>query len=1100
MARTLGCTSILLTVVSFLLSDPVFAQKRYVAPAGMSGRTLDSSDTPRELPDVVEVIVQFREPAGARTRTTAAYMEPERLSDRGVAVLARAADLRRDLERLDAAASGTVRTESEPVRVAQTFSRVLFGASARVRLEMLPAIEALPYVASVHVARSFRTTLANSVPHIRANQVWSTHGTRGAGVVVAVIDSGIDYHHPAFGGGIGAGFKVAGGWDFTNDDSDPVDDNGHGTHVAGIIGANGGGLTGVAPEVTLLAFKAFDQYGQGEEGDILAAIERSVDPDQDGDPSDHVDVVNISAGAPAVDNDPVAQAVENATAAGILFCISAGNSGAYGNIGSPAIASSVIAVGASDLNDNIAGFSSRGPSYDFGIKPEVVAPGVEIVSSVLDGKTQAISGTSMAAPHVAGVAALLKSLHEEWSPAELKSAIVTTSVPLQGDVMATGAGRVDALRASAAGTFVQPTVVSFGQVSTAVELWSTSRTFTLRNITGAPQTLTAAVSGLRDGVAVRVTPDSVTLAPGESQTVTAELTVTNSAVPIPYEGSLSFGGRITWKGGAVPIHLPWAFVKGGFITVEVTGNQNYMWAQILSSRMTFGTDFFYSTARFFWPLEKVDLVVAERPVHAPLRVAFAEELDLESGAHALIDMRQANHVFMLEATDDTGSSLRQPGRGCADEITFSFPTGAKASFEQGSGDGQVKFGSVSSRATAYLATRCSDDARGALFMTMHEPQQGLAGNVLRLTRPHWLRQDVRFVPAVEPPHGLTVAITLMHFPGTPYHGGGGMHLMRGTGSELTLFYTASPVPEVRAFSILERYGECPDGGDCPLVDSMFVYLDEDRVTAQGEAYTELSPMGYQVAPGEPLTFGDVPVWPYVAFDAIPGAWAAGAVWRGPLSERRTPDTINARTAVYDAAGKLIREGPAGAWGGETLPAGLYRIESINAGYAIAGLPGTATFTGWADTRKRQRDSLLPSFAGLRVVDENDRAVVRVDRQGRASLLFSVADYRRDAVLPQLQVVPPREEATLVEYRSHGTSDWRPLPALVVARHYKNNQYLHGGTGTMYRADLTAVIQELGGAIDLRIRMEDEEGNSGELRLEPAFFSGTSIGRRRSVGH
>jgi subtilisin family serine protease len=1113
-----------LAVVTFFLAGAAFAQvaappqatppwrtKPVLAPAGSeagrarpaSGRKVVHVDTravagPRS--PFIDVIVEFREPAGTRTVTTAgAYMRAERFSARGAAVRARVADLQRDLERLDSASrsartSSTDAVEHESPRIGRTFSRVLFGASARVDGGLLPSIRALPYVASVHVARPFRTMLARSVPHIRANEVWSAGGTRGKNVRVGVIDTGVDYRHPALGGGFGAGFKVAGGWDFANDDADPADDNGHGTHVAGIIAADGGGLIGVAPDVTLFAYKVFDFEGAGEEADLIAAIERTVDPDQNGDPSDHLDIVNLSGGAFAVDDDPLARAVENATAAGVLFCVAVGNEGGgYGNIATPAIAPSALAVGASELDDTVALFSSRGPSVDFAIKPEIVAPGVGIVSSIPGGGSVAANGTSMATPHVTGVAALLKSLHGDWSPAELKSAIVTASVPLEEDVMVAGAGRVDAMRAAAAGTIVSPTVVSFGQMDHKAAVWSTSRTFTLRNVTSAPQTLTAAVSGTRAGVVIRVTPASVTLASGESATVTADLAVTPGALPVEYHGSLSHGGRITWSGGAVPVHLPWAFVKGGFLIIETPNGGPYTWAVVAGSQGTGQTGFFNLMNRIYWPAETVDVMIVDLTAPYGRPVVFAEDVDIAAGERAVGDLMQAVHRFHLDADDEAGKKLlRKVNRECINDIAFVLRYGnvvwmGEDPFTQYD---YVRFGPVSPSVKIHMATRCADAARSSVYMVMHEPQHGLIDSVTRMTRPQWLRQDLRFLPEAEPSQAMTLAVPMMYFGPTQVDEGIWMHQLRDTTSALKLFYTKSLSPEVGAVAMFERYGSCASGSECPLLANMFVYLDGDRVMADRFISSAPSPMAYEVAPGEVLTFGVAPIWPEVDFDAVPGFWGAIARWSGHVGETRLQDL--GQVAVYDSAGSLLASAPLRVSREETLPPGRYRTEAINSNYSIAGLPGTATFTGWADTSKAERDARLPMFHGLRILDEHGRASVTMDRDGRASLLFSVADRKADGS----SIVPPREDATLVEYRGSGSSDWRPLPALIVARQYPEQGY---GSGTTYRVDLTAAVRELAGPVDLRIHVEDDEGNSSELQLEPAFLSGPRVGRRRSVG-
>src|SRR5262249_14447408 len=144
--------------------------------------------------------------------------------------------------------------------------------------------------------------------------------TRGEGMRVAVIDTGIDYTHPALGGGFGPGYKVAGGYDFFNDDADPVDDNGHGTPEAGIIAADSHSLIGVAPRTTLYAFKVLGADGGGNSSDVIAGIEAAADPNGDGDPSDHLDVANLSLGGLGGADAPQSRAVDAAVAAGVVVC------------------------------------------------------------------------------------------------------------------------------------------------------------------------------------------------------------------------------------------------------------------------------------------------------------------------------------------------------------------------------------------------------------------------------------------------------------------------------------------------------------------------------------------------------------------------------------------------------------------------------------------------------------------------------------------------------------------------------------------------------------------------------------------------------------
>ncbi len=373
-----------------------------------SGKPVFSPQTDIDRDSVVNVIVEFREPpsllAAAEHRPLyAGYAN-------------RFAGFSQDL--------ATAGVALGAARVGRTYSRVFFGLSISLPGRQLHLVEQLGYVKRVHRAKIFSADLMGALAQIRVPEVRTTFGVNGDGVRVGILDSGIDYSHPALGGGFGPGFKVAGGYDFVNGDPDPMDDYGHGTHVAGIVAADGGGVKGVAPKARLYAFKVLDQFGRGKEEDIIAAIEQCVDPNQDGDLSDRLQVVNMSLGASfGSPDDAISTAVDNATALGITFCVAAGNNGRYTpvqgketnyyftgmeTVGSPGLARRAITVGAVDSLDQRASFSSQGPSsHTFAVKPDVLAPGVDIVSLQRGGGTIPLSGTSMATPMVSGIAALL---------------------------------------------------------------------------------------------------------------------------------------------------------------------------------------------------------------------------------------------------------------------------------------------------------------------------------------------------------------------------------------------------------------------------------------------------------------------------------------------------------------------------------------------------------------------------------------------------------------------------------------------------------------------------------------------------------------------
>jgi subtilisin family serine protease len=286
------------------------------------------------------------------------------------------------------------------------------------------------------------------VSRIGSPQIWSEFGTTGEGVVVANIDTGVDYNHPAlvnqYRGNNGGSFNHNFNWyDATGlcPGSTPCDQNDHGTHTMGTMVGDDGGSNqiGNAPGATWIAARGCE-LNTCSNSALTASWEWIVAPcalgDDPGDPSCNPDerphVLNYSIGGPG--GDPSDQPLINAArAAGIVLSISAGNSGpGSSTIGSPGDYCNVIGVGATDINDVIASFSSRGPG-DFAActdKPDVSAPGANVRSSVDGGGYANFSGTSRAAPHVAGCAALLKGIDINVTHDEIYDLLTTTGVDL----------------------------------------------------------------------------------------------------------------------------------------------------------------------------------------------------------------------------------------------------------------------------------------------------------------------------------------------------------------------------------------------------------------------------------------------------------------------------------------------------------------------------------------------------------------------------------------------------------------------------------------------------------------------------------------------
>ncbi|MEV7084522.1 S8 family peptidase [Streptomyces sp. NPDC093085] len=318
-------------------------------------------------------------------------------------------------------------------------------------------------VARVWLDGRRKASLDKSVPQIGAPSAWEA-GYTGKGVKVAVLDTGVDQTHPDL-----KGVEVA-QKDFSGS-GNTVDHFGHGTHVASTVagsGAKSGGkYKGVAPGAKILDGKVLDDAGFGDDSGIIAGMQWAADQG--------ARIANLSlGGGDTAEYDPLEQAVDKLSAEkNILFVIAAGNEGPdAGTIGSPGSAASALTVGAVDRKDQLADFSSVGPTADGSLKPDITAPGVDIVAAkaaqgvigtpAADGYVS-MSGTSMATPHVAGAAALLAQQHPDWSGQRIKQALTASAKPNTSlTPFQQGTGRADVAKAVKQTVFSEQTSVNFG--------------------------------------------------------------------------------------------------------------------------------------------------------------------------------------------------------------------------------------------------------------------------------------------------------------------------------------------------------------------------------------------------------------------------------------------------------------------------------------------------------------------------------------------------------------------------------------------------------------------------------------------------------------
>jgi subtilase family protein len=1003
---------------------------------------------------------------------------------------------------------------TSPIRY--EYTQAMFGAAIDVPSASLDAIRRLPYVRAVYPDRTVtayaigdaKTTAATIDAATRVNA--SSLPTRGEGIRIGVIDTGIDYTHPALGGAFGAGHKVAGGWDFANNDNDPKDDAGHGTHVAGIIAADSAEIAGVAPAATLFAFKVLNAQGNGSSSDVIAAIERCIDPNQDGNPSDHLDVINLSLGGPGNADDPVSKAVDNATAAGVIVVVAAGNAGLPDTIGSPGTARSAITVGALNTFGTTAAYSSHAPSPGtLGFKPDVMAPGSSIQSTWIGGITVFLDGTSMAAPHVTGVAALLRKLQPSWTPADIKSALVTTATRVNDAPLFRAAGRVDAARADAATTFVDSAGISFGLASAKSGTWEAVRTVTVTNRATSAQSFEVAPANTFPGTTLTAMPSTLQLAPGESKSVELRLTVNGAAAPFPDSPFLD--GEIAFRGDT-SFSLPWLFVRGARVTVSY---DRPVAAVVALSSASVGPVFVYDIGKaelFTQPDTQWDFLVLAYDTSASpwaLRMAFAENRTATGDSEVALHDADTSAEIVTVARDQSGTPFDQVPAQLTRVRTLRFlyakRPGVAVSIPISSSLPKLFSSPASTAFTFYLFDAYFDVNNGRAYNLQYPSLPGITQSRTFTVGPaDYKRVRVRFPQPKEGPNATFACVTTgVRTSSLAFESLGGCSAVV-LGPQMLLDY----------FTTMES-GEGTSGVDFDIARTAigkFRGIDGAIVPVP---WLYPSPAAYRISDGEEITIGTSPLYAFSFFGTVPNRYIGlppGFV--GPLGEWYQYVTRDTPWTSYNAANAQIAAGvytnlttcDQGPCDAGPPPQSGGRYVAARDDMNVAGQPSR----GEVEVRFGNDPSDLdaPTLTALRVLNAQGRLAEKLEHNSNASLFFAAGDYfyppadqRKYGATREL-----KREATRVFYRAHDSANWVALTAVHQGSDLGDVLELRRfPVGEMYRADLAAVTRAGADAIDLRIEVEDVAGNRTTWTQSPAIIlAGEStpppMGKRRSARH
>lgn len=985
-------------------------------------------------------------------------------------------------------------------RVEREFFTVFNGISIKnVPHALLNPIQKLPYVKKIHINKRIKAFLQQSVAIIKADSVWSRYNTQGENIIVGVIDTGIDYTHPALGGGLGNGFKVIGGYDYVNNDDDPMDDNGHGTHVAGIIAADTDSIKGVAPRARLVAYKVLNSNGFGNEADLIAAIERSVDPNHDYWPEDHLDVVNISLGNPkGTPDDAVSVALDNASKKGVTFCVAAGNNGYFfSTISSPGCAASAITVGASDKEDKVIDYSSKGPvKKTYAIKPDVIAPGVKIVSTLPDNSYGPASGTSMATPHVSGICALLKSIHSDWGPVELKSALVSTAKDLSEEVMIQGGGRIDGLKAAGVKTILNPANLSFGIDDLDQHIWQTEQKIRVINTADSEQSYVISIENDNpNGISLSAEPNQFHLSSGESQEVIFSLTVDNNQVQPTEKSSMSYGGKIAVLSDADKLHFPWSFVKAAKITLIF----DLPSVDLFVANKKYFLDYYSIewvdkyTAEFIIPSGSYDMMFLYPPDTMGVISFIIREKELFNKFQTLyISSSEAKNNIHFQGVDEQGESLHSFDHyQLINDILFPDSSIFVALFYGAFTDPDleeviIRTSDFSERFTMYCGEMQTDYwLENKVNILEHQPLHGLTGDIYLNNEPSEyssLKINAFLSPYARDPYLAFGSFSRFFLEYGTFGIGFAFPLKIDTKMwKGVLYMNKAPETKHEFNAFISTYNSMSINNSAWFDSPLF------KVYEYGIGYTFFSELNalFRFPQGCEVNFGLQPVIAYAYFPDVflrDSKFLSFLNFTGGSLESRLSDLRLSYYKLYDSEGGLVREDSVkNIRDFVYLSKGKYKYELLNSNFVVENIKGQSKLTAFFDTNKQ--DPTPPVFRVFQVRNSQNELTAKLKEGDSGYIIFTVADYYLLAgkYSYNMKYQSVNKDSTKLYLKKHGTKDWSLIDSYVF--------YEDSILGKYYKADIPKTLTKKSSAIDLKISVEDMSGNKTIWESIPSIAVG-----------
>jgi hypothetical protein len=1069
-------------------SEILFAQKVHTDPKinfQKSGHVYvdfigkDSSNNIHDidLTENLNVIVEFKEPPLFITQQSAGLKRINSVKYQSIQ-----SKFNNDISDLYNSIQNQLNINISQPRIIGVYYKIFFGAAISAPRAVVSALESLDYVKQVHMDKVYNANLTESVHLIGADSVWIAFGNKGDSIKVAILDSGIDYMHPALGKGFGPGFKVIGGYDFVNKDNDPMDDNGHGTHVAGIVAANTDSIKGVAPNALLLAYKVLDASGSGLESTIIEGIERVVDMDNNGIDDDMVDIVNMSMGGIGNPNDALSVAVNNAVKIGVVFCISAGNSGSYTTIGSPGCAADAITVGSTDKSNFLSYFSSKGPTTDaYTIKPDILAPGSNIKSTYLNNSYQILSGTSMATPHVTGVCALIKKQHKDWTPPMIKSAIMSTAKDINLDVMNQGCGIVNAYKSVSAATLTVPSSVSFGLDNQDISNWLKIDTLLVFNKSGLVKNYSVNIDGLFSGISVSAVPNNFSLQPGDSIRIILQLSVDNSVVLDNLTTLPFYWGNFKVINGNEEMRIPWAFTKTSFLTLNF--DSQFTMFNILNKDFSIycnsipNYDWLSKSCKFAIPAGKYDIWAVNEKLNngylIGIRYQYKEGIEIKKSTMVDINFSESLYDIGFMGIDETGNDFNK-----LDNIQNSImlkntdlTIGGGLGFSGSGKNVYIKSSALPDKISIIAAQFQNEQFTPARIRLIQYPYSyGISKNISFSNKSlGFLSQKINLNLRPDKPSQLAAfGFGDMHSGGVSDKG-----IIRSR-TWSGILYMSRPYSKDYGYGIyLATDIDDPYGSNTWFrINPIFIEADSFRIQKPGFIYSD----AFFSSPNNgTLNLGDGIVIPItnnsVGFYGDKFTYSNYSSFIGQSGEQRTMDMQYASFAFTNSADMIIDSGYFNNGKQYQLDQGKYKYELKNNQYTVNGKYGKATLT--SEFALDQNYYSIPVITNLKISNCLGDAVSKLDPKETGQINLTFYDYKKEQ-----SDKPPF--ASIFIKNSIG-SDWQELKSVDSQVMNMDEYMLTFKASGLDKYDQAAVV--------MKIVIQNFYGNKTEYLMEPAFIVG-----------